>query len=96
MRSVREDPAVQKSADDAAEKWTRAEDAWEAVKWSLARDPAIGDPLSEGGRTRSFAYEGAVASDMPTIIVLYEFDDGFVTIVSVRFEDARSPQAGRA
>ena len=96
MRGVREVPAVQAAADDAFERWVRAEDAWDSVKWLLARDPTIGDPLSEGGRARTFTYDGAIASGMPTIAVLYEFDDQHVTIVSAKFADARNPQAGHA
>lgn len=96
MRSVRESPAVQEAADYAIEQWSRAEDAWEAVKWALARDPTLGDPLSEGGRARSFTFEGATALDMPTIVTLYEFDDAYVTILSARFEHARSTLAGHA
>jgi hypothetical protein len=95
MRSVREDPEAAAAADDAFDKWARAEEAWDSVKWVLARDPSVGMPLTEGGRLRAFTYVGGWAYDMPTIVVLYEVDAHYVTIKSAKFETAVSP-AGKA
>ena len=95
MRSVREDLEAQLAADDAFVKWARAEEAWDAVKWVLSRDPNIGVPLSEGSRIRAFTSVGGWAYDMPTIVVIYETDLQYITIKSAKFEDAALP-AGRA
>jgi hypothetical protein len=95
MRSVREDTEASATADDAFLKWARAEEAWDAVKWVLARDPNVGIPLTEGSALRAFTYVGGWAYDMPTIIVLYQVDAQYVTKKSAKFETAESP-AGKA
>jgi hypothetical protein len=95
MRSVREDPEAATAADDAFLKWARAVEAWDAVKWVLARDPNVGVPLTEGSTLRAFTYVGGWAYEMPTIIVLYEVNAQYVTIKSAKFETAESP-AGKA
>lgn len=96
MRGVREAPEVQVAVDDAKEQWARADHAWDACTWALVRDPTVGEPLSEGGNVRAFAYDGARATDMPDIMVLYDFDDRYVTIRSVRFSPSKHPYAGTA
>lgn len=96
MLSVREAPDVQIAVDDAKERWARADEAWEAVTWTLARDPTFGEPLNESGHTRAFTFVGAWAYEMPTIVVVYDFDKQYVTIRSVRFQDAQPGQVGWA
>ena len=96
MRDVRESPEAQDAADEAFERWTRAEDAWEAIKWALSRDPFLGTPLTETGQARAFTLQGRWAWDMPTITVLYEIDANYVTIKSAKFEDAQTGPAGTA
>ncbi len=95
MRSVVEAPDVQIAADDAFEIWTRAEEAWDAIKWALARDPTVGEPLVEGGTLRVLTFEGALAYDMPTIVVLYDYDMQRVVIKSAKFEVPKAGQIGR-
>jgi hypothetical protein len=96
MRSIVEETEVSEAVDDARERWARADDAWNAVTWALMRDPAVGVPLSETGKARALTFDGARSIDMPTIMVVYEFDAQFVTIKSARFEDAAATHAGRA
>ncbi len=88
MRTVREDIPAQDAFDDACEQWTRTEEAWEALKWALTRDPYIGVPLTEGGQARSLTLEGKWAFDMPTITVLYEVELHHITIKSALFDHA--------
>ena len=57
------------------------------ILWVLARDPTRGVPLTEGGQARSFTYEGSWAHEMPTIVVIYDVDDHYVTIHEVRFSN---------
>lgn len=85
MRSVRVDSEVEAELEDARRIWLRVDDAWEMIEWVLARDPTSGSPVTESGAARSFVFEGAWAHNMPTIQVLYMFDDRYVTIKSARF-----------
>lgn len=94
MRGVVEDADAHNAADEAFETWSRAEEAWDMIKWVLSRDPTKGEPLTEGGQARSFTFPGAIAYDMPTIVVIYIFNDNLVTIKSARFEQSRHSQAG--
>ena len=97
MRGVREDSPASDAVDAARERWPRTDDAWEAVKWSLARDPEDQTrPLNEAGNMRVFTSEGARSIGWPTIVVRFEFDARYVTIRDARFSDARAIQAGRA
>lgn len=80
MRSVREAPSAQDAIDDAREKWPRVDEAWEAIFWVLARDPTVGVPLTEFGQLRAFTFEGRFIYEIPTIVVIYEFDQEVITI----------------
>jgi hypothetical protein len=93
--SVVEDSRVSHALDEAIERWARAQDAWDAVVWTLARHPEDGIALTESGQTRSLTLEGARSIDMPTITVVYEILAS-VVIRDARFEDAKSSFAGRA
>ncbi|MGB6541115.1 MAG: hypothetical protein WBF03_09610 [Xanthobacteraceae bacterium] len=96
MHSVIEDSQVSRAIDDAKEKWTRADDAWDAIIWILARDPSSGFPVTESGKTRAFTLDGARSIDMPTVTVLYEITPLGVVVRDAKFENAKFAQAGRA
>ena len=96
MFSVIEDSQVSRAIDDAKEKWTRTDDAWDAVVWILAREPNCGIPVTESGKTRAFTIDGARSIDMPTVTVLYELTPLGVVIRDAKFETAIFAQAGRA
>jgi hypothetical protein len=87
MRAVRQEIEVDAALDEACRKWSRTEEAWEAITWVLARDPTCGFPLAEGGHARSFVYEGSWAHEMPTIQILYVIEDPYVTIKTALFRD---------
>jgi hypothetical protein len=95
MRTIRLDTVVDAELEDAKRRWARVDDAWDAIEWTLARDPSIGDPLTEGGLARSFVYAGSYAHEMPTIQIIYVTDEHYVTIKSVRFTEPLH-SAGRA
>jgi hypothetical protein len=95
MRSVVESAEVMADVDDAKDRWGRAQDAWDALFWVLARDPTVGEPLTEGGHLRSLVFDGSWAHEMPTIYVLYEITELEVIIQKARFSDASS-SAGQA
>lgn len=95
MRSIRLDSEVDDALFEARDEWHRVEQAWEMIEWVLARDPTIGEPLTEGGQARSFVFDGAVAHDMPNIQVIYVVEREYVTIKSVKFS-APTYSGGRA
>ena len=96
MRTVREDAAVHQALDAALDRWPRAEDAWDAVTWALARDPTVGKALNETGTIRSVVFDGAGSIGLPSLDVIYEFDEQLVSVRDVRFYDAPYPTAGTA
>lgn len=61
--------------DDARERWSRADDAWNTITWVLSRDPTKGVPMVEGGQTRSLYVE-------------YEITRERIVITEALFRDA--------
>ena len=96
MYSVIEDSRVSRVLDDAKGRWARADDAWNAIVWVVARDPSIGIALTESGATRSFTLDGARSIALPSVTVVYETTPLGVVIHDANFEDAKYAQAGRA
>jgi len=94
---IREDSAATAAYDDAVLRWDRADDAWQGAMWVLARDP-ISDSvaLTESGKLRVFTTDGARSIGLPTLTVIYEHDEQYVTIRDAKFSDAKAPHAGRA
>lgn len=88
MRSVREEESVRLAVNDAEVRWDRAEDAWQTITWTLARDPEAGEPLNGDGSLRSFVYDGARSIKLPSVDVIYSFDPQYVTIWDARFYDS--------
>src|SRR5690349_16400151 len=82
--TIREENAAQKALDAALERWDRARDAWEAITWVLARDPEVGEPVTESGTVRAYTIEGARSIGLPTITLLYE-----ISIFQLIVHDAR-------
>jgi hypothetical protein len=96
VRGVVESSRASRAVDDAKLRWPRADDAWEAVTWVLARDPEIGMPLRESGTSRAFTLDGAKSIGLPTVTVVYEFDPSTVVIHDALFEDAAYDRSGLA
>jgi hypothetical protein len=84
------------SFDRANERWARAEDSWDAIVWTAARDPELGEALTESGRTRTLTLDGAVSIDMPTVTIVYEVDENGITITAAQFEESKYGQSGTA
>jgi hypothetical protein len=94
---VREEPAVGKAVDAAHLRWARAHEAWEAVTWTIARDPyGAGPPLTESGNTRQLVFEGARSFGMPSIRIVYVIEPTCVIIHEAIFEESPHMHAGRA
>jgi hypothetical protein len=96
MRTLVEQPAVQAAVDGARDRWPRGHDAWEAVTWVLSRDPIIGRPLTESGKTRAFTLEGAQSIGLPTVTVVYEDQAPYIVVHEAKFQDAKAHNAGHA
>ena len=97
MLDVREEPAVEKAVDAAYRRWARADEAWEAVTWAIARDPyGAGPPLTESGKTRQLVFEGARSIGMPSIRIVYVVEPTCVIIHEASFEEASHMHAGHA
>ena len=81
----------------AYRRWARANEAWEAVTWAIARDPyGAGPPLTESGKTRQLVFEGARSIGMPSIRIVYVVEPTCVIIHEASFEEASHMYAGHA
>jgi plasmid stabilization system protein ParE len=96
VRNVIEEERVRRAVDDALTRWPRAEDAWEAVTWVVARDPRAGTAETESGNTRSFTFEGARSIGMPSVTIIYEITEWAIIIHDALFTDSKHGQAGKA
>jgi len=96
VRSVREENAAKDALDDACVRWTRADDAWQAITWAIVHDVNVGSPIGESGVTRALELDGARSNDTPTVWVLYGIQPTLVTVYEARFTEAALWQIGRA
>lgn len=90
MLGVVEEWAVTIAVAKAESRWRRAKLAWEAITWIVARDPEVGVPITDSGKTRTLQLVGARSIDEPTVTVVYVIEDGRIVIHDARFEDASS------
>lgn len=88
-RTIREEPAVRDAVIQAKQAHPRCEEAYEGLKWELARDPYVEGSMPIGGTRnplRVYRQQGVRRLGIPAIEVLYVVpDDQHVDIVSVRF-----------
>jgi len=64
----------------------RAADAFEALTWALGRDPVGAGQKLAGVNAYVAEMRGAPSIKVPSIAVLYTFNDECVTLLSIRFE----------
>lgn len=95
MLAVREEPGVQDAVDAARLHWPRAQDAWDIIVWTIARDPGAGTAIVESGRTRVLESVGARSIGLPSVWLLYGVEPTIITVYEVRFTDATIWLAGR-
>lgn len=97
MLDVREEAAVQQAVDAAYRRWPRAEQAWEAVTWAVARDPyGAGAALTETELVRLMVFDGARSIGMPSVRAVYVIEPTVVAIREVLFQDSVHLDAGNA
>lgn len=90
MRTIRHEASASQAFDKALEKWPRAEEVWNAIEWTLARDPDAGTALNEAGTLRAYKIHGARSVGWPTLYVIYRLDGPEALV----FEDAVFEEAG--
>ena len=88
LRTVVEESWVKSEVNCVADKFERAKEAFEAIKWAIARDPENGIPLNGGGIFAWFT-QGARSIDLPTVVVVYTVTGNEITIKAVRFAEAQ-------
>jgi len=96
MLGVREQGRVSRAIDDAEIRWSGADLVWQAIQWTLARDPHAGVALNSSGSLRGFIFEGARSRDMPTAEVVYRIEADNILVEDIVFKDSQYAQAGRA
>jgi hypothetical protein len=96
MLTIVEEAAAKEALDKAREQWPRAQDAWDAITWTLAHDPGFGTPLRESGALRTAVVEGARSIGLPTLQVIYETQAPYIIFHAAIFSEAAAPRAGHA
>jgi hypothetical protein len=84
LRQIIEDDNVSESIDRGCRVTQRLRDAWEGLKWLLARTPEVGKTLGLGDEIRIHKQSGSIIPMLPDITVLYEYDDQTVEIRDVK------------
>jgi hypothetical protein len=83
-RQIIEDKYVSDTIDNAYRVSSGLRDAWEALLWLLARNAEIGASLGlENRNIRIHKQQGYPRRNIPTITVLYEYNEHSVFIRSV-------------
>ncbi len=97
MLGVVEERSVEKAVNEAYRRWPRAEEAWEAVKWAIGRDPyGAGPALTETGTTRLMVFDGARSIGMPSVRAVYVVEPAGVAVHEVVFQESVHLYAGNA
>jgi hypothetical protein len=87
IRTIIEEVDVSAEIDTWKTKFPRLEDAWEAWKWRLARGPEIDAQRLAGFNPPAWILKTNSAIGyygIPTITILYRFDDNQVNILAVK------------
>lgn len=94
LRTIIEAQAATEAIDAGCAEYPRLEEAWEALKWLLARSAAkIGRaPRSGDPRLRLYVQSGDGLANVPAIWIVYVLEDESVEIVALRLVPI--PEAG--
>jgi hypothetical protein len=85
-RQIVEDKYVSDTIDAACQISGGLHDAWEGLKWFLAREAESGANLGIGRNASIHKQQGIPLRHIPTITVLYEYDAHSVFIRSVKLQ----------
>jgi hypothetical protein len=82
MRTVVEEPAVSQLLDTGFRQYQRLADAYEGLKWYLARRPegGLAHPKGRG----AYVYKQAGSYGVPAITALYTYDDKTIVIRMIK------------
>jgi hypothetical protein len=86
----------EKEIDLAREQYARFDEAWDGVKWLLARNPE--PPGSFPSVTTAdadyfiYGFRGDAASGIPDMWIFYEYSDDEITIHGINANDAPSEE----
>lgn len=86
LRAIVEELDVAEYVDMFSEKFPRFSEAWEGLKWVLARTPALqgtARTVVNGREYRAYVLAGDLLANTPEIWVVFTFNDDSVTIVAV-------------
>lgn len=88
--TICEEVEVSQAIDLYHVKYKRFEDAWDGLKWLISRKPCLGVRIDT---TDFFLYkqDGFLNLNIPTIIILYSFNDSKITIKSINASEFEDP-----
>lgn len=87
LRTIIEELDVAAQVDLWSEKFARFDDAWEGLKWLLARTPDLKEAMLWGDGSenyRAYVAAGDPLADTPDIWVVYVFTETEVVILGVQ------------
>lgn len=84
IRAVRETADVSRTLQEWKPKFPRLADAYEGLKWILARDPRRGLPIGDTRNPLWIYRQAARGPGLPIIEVLYAIEKDAIEIVSLR------------
>jgi hypothetical protein len=78
LRTIVEEPIVSETIDQQTEIYPRLEEAFDGVKWYLARNPEAGEILDDF----HWLYRNQADYDqnIPAMLIIYTFDDAKVIL----------------
>lgn len=81
LRTICENKLVSQKIDEAIKLFPRIEEAFEGLKWRLAREPENGIKIL-GTNPEKYLFKITPSrNNIPSITILYEFDNHKVTIL---------------
>ena len=81
IRTVIEAPTVSEKVDAERTYYPRLDDAFDALKWWLARKPETGILLDDYHWI--FKQRGDAGLKIPALVVIYTFDAAYVELISL-------------
>ena len=95
LRGIVEELDVSEHVDLYSERFPRFNEAWEALKWLLSRNPEpkgsarkVNSDNPDGPRYRAYVLAGDWLAGTPDIWVVYAYNDAEVTIFGVQAQEA--------
>lgn len=87
LREIVEEADVSAEIDTAETKFARFEDAWNGLKWLLARrGETLGEaPRGGSANTRLYVQAGDPLADAPEIWILFKIEGEQILVSAIRF-----------